>query len=116
MDATDGELTLANRTFNVLYILGYGNVAWPVSDELVGSIRSRLGSRGRRSQTRQFRNGDAVMISHGPFKGFEAVFDGYLSAAGRVQVLITTLQSAYRAELDADKLSGIGQSAKSAAA
>ena len=111
LDAREGELTLANRTFNVLYVLGNGDEALPVSDELIASIRSGLEPAVRRSQTARFRSGDSVIITHGPFRGIEAVFDGYLSAAGRVRVLINTLQSVYRAEVGEDKLSLVSQSA-----
>jgi len=114
LDALDGDLSRASRTYNVLYILGNGDEALPVSDELITSIRAGLESVGRRQQTARFRTGDSVRITHGPFEGIEAVFDGYLSAAGRVRVLISTLQSAFRAELDADKLTLVSQLAQRA--
>jgi hypothetical protein len=44
------------------------------------------------------------MIADGPFQGVEAVFDGYLSAAGRVRVLIKALQRMYRTDLDINTL------------
>jgi transcriptional antiterminator RfaH len=111
LDPWQGELTLANHTFNVLYVLGNGDEALPVSEELIASIRRGLEHGTGRSPIARFRSGDSVIINHGPFKGIEAVFDGYLSAAGRVRVLINTLQSAYRAELGEDQLSAVNQSA-----
>jgi transcriptional antiterminator RfaH len=116
LDPHDSELTAAKYTFNVLYILGYGDEPWPIPDTLVATIQQRLGGRSRRSSPDSFRTGEPVLITHGPFKGIEAVFDGYLTGSGRVRVLIRTLQSAFRAEIHVDQLGNVRQAAKEAVA
>lgn len=44
--------------------------------------------------------GDAVSISDGPFKGFEAIFDTRLSGSERVRVLLSLLGSQRRVPLE----------------
>ena len=39
------------------------------------------------------RNGDCVCVVDGPFKGFEAIFDRYLSTPERVAILLSTLET-----------------------
>jgi transcriptional antiterminator RfaH len=104
LDPERFEVGLVNRTAGILYVLGCGDEPSSVPDELVSSIRNRLATGSRWDVVGTFRSGDHVVIFKGPFAGIEAVFDGYLSAAGRVRVLIKTLQSVYRAQLNVTEL------------
>jgi len=114
LDPENSEVGLVNRTANVLYILGYGEEPWAVPDELISSIQTRLASPNKRHALWSFHSGETVLIANGPFQGIEAIFDSYLSAAGRVRVLIKALRSAYRADLDANTIRPIRQTAEKA--
>ena len=95
---------LARYTPGVLSILGYGDEAWPVPDDLVLEIQQRV-RRGRGHLTsEEFRHGDPVKVTSGPLAGIEAVFDCNLSPTGRVRVLIQIMRRACRAELLATQL------------
>jgi len=107
LDPHTSEVARANRTANVLYVLGCGNEPCSVPDELVSAIQHRLAAGAHRSGRAAYRSGDPVVIIKGAFEGIEAVFDEYISAAGRVRVLIQSLQSVYRAELDVSKLRSV---------
>ncbi|HXN85332.1 MAG TPA: hypothetical protein VN867_04630, partial [Candidatus Binataceae bacterium] len=53
-----------------------------------------------------FDNGQHVRVVDGPFRGFEAIFDRYLSGAERVAILLNTIESAgLRVVLPASALS-----------
>ena len=92
LDPLRGELHLARYTHGILYVVGYGGQPCPVPDELVLSIRERLARSQGRKPLLDFSPGDRVVITSGPFRDVEAVFDGHLSAAGRARVLIQILQ------------------------
>lgn len=111
LDAHLGEVQLARYTAGVSDILRYGNHPAPVPDELVEAVRQRTASGPRRRQWSSYQSGDLVVITKGPFRDFEAVFDGHLSAAGRVRVLIRTLRRLYRADVHVSQLRLAGKAA-----
>ncbi|MGH2460665.1 MAG: transcription termination/antitermination protein NusG [Chloroflexota bacterium] len=97
-------IQLARYTPGVLSILGYGDEAWPVPDNLVLAIQQRL-ARGRgRAVLDEFQHGDRVTVTSGPLAGLDAVFDCQLSATGRVRVLIQIMRRVCRTELLASQL------------
>lgn len=104
LDPRRAELHLAKYTPGVLHVVGYGDEAWPVPDGLIQAIQQRL-ERGRGSGVwDRFRQGERVVVTSGPFKGIEAVFDRSLSPTGRVRVLIQLLQRLCPAELSVGQL------------
>lgn len=109
LDAQRGQLRLARYTSGVLHIVGYGDEPWPVPDALVEAIRARL-AQGRAAAT-PFRPGDRVVITGGPLRDVEAIFDRHLSASGRVRVLIQILERLCRAEVSIEHLRRVGQAA-----
>lgn len=103
------EIRLAAYTPGVLYVVGYGDEPWPVPDELIAFIRQRLARGHRRAGPVDFRPGDRLLITDGPLRGIEAVFDRHASATGRVRVLIQVLQRLCPAELSARQVRLLGK-------
>jgi transcriptional antiterminator RfaH len=104
LDPLSSEVALANRTSGILHVLGYGDEPWSVPDELVQSIKDRLARSSGLKKTPMFRTGDGVIITAGPLRGIEAVFDAQLSANGRVRVLIQILKRLCRTEVHVTQL------------
>ncbi|HZW29434.1 MAG TPA: transcription termination/antitermination NusG family protein [Isosphaeraceae bacterium] len=97
LDPEQADLARANYTPGVLYVLGYGGEPCPVPDLVVATIQQRLESaRGRPSDLRP---GERLLITSGPLRGLEAIFDAHLSPTGRVRVLIRLLKRLCRAEV-----------------
>lgn len=42
---------------------------------------------------KSFDKGDRLLITDGPFRGFEAIFERYLSSADRIAILLSTINS-----------------------
>lgn len=103
LDPAQGEIRLATYTHGVLYVVGFGDQPYPVDDELITAIQDRLAGRQSRA-TPAFRSGERVVITSGPLRDVEAVFDRQLSPAGRVQVLIQILERQCRVEVHAGQL------------
>lgn len=74
----------------VAYILGCDGKPSPVPDAVVTTVRQRLAACGGDLRPRLAR-GDRVIITGGPLRGLEAVFDGELSGSGRSRVLLAIL-------------------------
>lgn len=104
LDPLSSEISQANRTAGILYILGYDGEPWPVPDDLILSIKKRVTRSGGSAMTVGFRSGDRVIITSGPMQGVDAIFDAQLSGTGRVRVLIQILQRFCRAELHVSQL------------
>jgi len=72
----------------VAYFLGAGGVPSPLPDGLIDGIRARVDDRMREGWRSAFKRGERVVVDGGPFKGLEAIFDGVVSPAGRVRILL----------------------------
>jgi transcriptional antiterminator RfaH len=104
LDSSHAELHIAKYTPGVLCVVGYGDEPWPVPDELIHSIQQRL-TRGRGQAAQSaFRPGDRVVVTSGPLRGVEAIFDRNLSPTGRVRVLIQILRRLCPAEVRVGEL------------
>jgi transcriptional antiterminator RfaH len=99
LDPSIGEIRLANYTSGVLYVVGYGGQPWPVPDPLISEIQKRLIACAGQPSFLSLHAGDRVVITDGPLRDLEAVFDRQLSATGRVRVLIGMLSRLCRADL-----------------
>jgi transcription antitermination factor NusG len=74
-------------------LVSFGDEPAAVDPELIEEIRSRvrrIASAGGEVLL-DLRRGDRVEITHGPFAGYEAIFDARLSGGGRVRVLLNML-------------------------
>jgi len=82
------------------YFLGCGDAPSVLPDDLIEEIRLRADHYGAIRRQLPFRRGDLVVIRQGPFEGLEAVFDGCLSARGRVRVLLEIVERLVPVALD----------------
>jgi len=84
-------------------IVMFDGVAAPVHDAVVKAIRRRV-QEIREAGGLTFdglQPGDPVRITHGPFAGYEAIFDMRLSGSERVQVLLQMLGRLVKVQVNA---------------
>ncbi|HLK86222.1 MAG TPA: transcription termination/antitermination NusG family protein [Candidatus Binataceae bacterium] len=92
------RMDLGLHYFDVCYMPGVvgfvsaGREPLAVSDFVVESVRARCKNGIVEVNPRPFRAGERVRLIDGPFRDFDAIFDGYLSGARRVAILIETIQ------------------------
>ena len=90
---------LEARYFDVKYMAGGRGIVsagadpLAVPDAIVAEIRRRGIDDIVEIIEPPFDNGQRVTVVEGPFRGFEAVFDRYLSGAERVAILLSALES-----------------------
>jgi len=72
-----------------------------VPDDIIETIKTRLAqTRGEvYARGQLFRRGDRVLITKGPLRGYEALFDGRASGEERVRVLLQMLGQQVKAEV-----------------
>lgn len=102
LDAARGQVRLVRYTSGVLDVVGYGEDPWPVPDAAIAAIRTRL-AHGR-ARAASLLPGERVVITEGPLKDLDAIFDRHLSATGRAQVLIQILERLCRTEISVEQL------------
>lgn len=113
LDSTAGEIRLARYTPGILHVLGYGEEPWPVPDALIDTLQARLAARNGQLVGPDYKPGERVLITRGPFHDVEAVFDCRLSASGRVRVLINLVERLCRAEVHVSDLRRASKAASS---
>jgi transcription elongation factor/antiterminator RfaH len=102
---TDSDAWLTTRSApGIAYFLGSDGSPSPLPDELVEAIRARTDERVASRRVIPFRQGESVLIKNGPFAGIEAVFDGCLTARGRVRVLLEIVQRVVPVSVDVHQL------------
>jgi len=94
------QFELQARYFDVRYLpgvqglvsAGHDPLAVPVA--VIDEIRRRVDAKGVvKLEERPFGSGERVRVVEGPFRGFEAIFERYLSGAERVAILLSTLEA-----------------------
>jgi transcriptional antiterminator RfaH len=89
---------LAAQYFEIRYMRGVagfvstGMRPVPLSEQIVESVRSRCINGVVELGAKRFRQGECVRVVDGPFRDFEAIFEGYLSGSRRVAILIQTVE------------------------
>lgn len=84
-------------------VICFGELPVPVSEEVVGTIRARVGKDGFVAiGSEPFRKGDQVVINDGPLQGLVGVFEQELSDSERAVVLLRTVE--YQARVLVEKL------------
>lgn len=63
-----------------------------VPDSIIENIRSRSVNGVVQVERPSFQKGETVQIVAGPFRGFDAVFERYLSGADRVAILLNAVE------------------------
>jgi transcriptional antiterminator RfaH len=87
------------RYFNVKYLPGVNGLVSAGNDPLVvpalvvDEIRRRGVNGVVKIVERAHNAGDRVRVIDGPFRGFEAIFERYLSGAERVAILLNTIEA-----------------------
>jgi transcriptional antiterminator RfaH len=85
-------------------IVSAGGTPIPIPNEIVAYIHQRLAPLVETEPTHDLREGDQVCITHGPYEGFDAVFDSRLSTQGRLQALIRWMGTWGAAEVSVEDL------------
>ncbi len=94
------RLDLQTSYFEVKYLAGVtglvsaGSDPIVVPEAIVGEIRARGVDDVVEIAEVPFDSGQPVRVVEGPFRGFEAIFERYLSGAERVAILLNTIESA----------------------
>ncbi|GBD10431.1 Transcription termination/antitermination protein NusG [bacterium HR23] len=88
----------------VAYFVGPEREAVPVDDALIAHIRQRTEEWNNGGYRRALQPGEEVQVTEGPFAGLDAVFQRYLPARLRCQVLLRFLNRWVRVEIPASAL------------
>ncbi len=73
-------------------IVSFGEEPACIPDVLIKTIQQQLMLINKNGENSNIRMGEEVVICTGPFLGYEAIFDGYLSGTERVRVLLKVLE------------------------
>lgn len=85
--------------FNVRYMSGVqglvsaGNDPIAVPARVVEEIRRRGVNGVVKIEERDFDNGERLRVVEGPFRGFEAIFERYLSGTERIAILLSAIDA-----------------------
>ncbi len=86
------------------YFLATGQEITPVSDELITHLKQRVSWWNDDGYAPRFSPGDRVVVTRGPFSGLEGIFQRYVPARQRCQVLLQVLGQFTKVELPAEAL------------
>ncbi|MFT7459568.1 MAG: transcriptional antiterminator RfaH [Planctomycetota bacterium] len=87
-------------TLGVSSLIRFGQTPAKVPDHFISQIRLREDETGLcLLPLRDYKKGDRVRISEGPFAGYEAIFQS-ISAKDRVSILLELIQSSIHIELE----------------
>jgi transcriptional antiterminator RfaH len=78
-----------------------------IPDSVISALRQRLEPTTQRVMRKHewlFRPGQKVVVTSGPFKGFDAVFQHGLNGDQRVQILVNCMSSALRLQVNVGQL------------
>lgn len=90
-------------TRGIQRIVGFGEYATPVDDEVIRLIQSRIGDDGF-VRAPDLQPGDVVEVLQGPLRSLVGAFERRCSARDRVLILIQALGSNARVELSRDAI------------
>jgi transcriptional antiterminator RfaH len=91
LDRRPADLSAVRWTPGVRRILSTGDEPVPVDEQVIGTIRSRLGEEGVVRLGPPFGPGDRVRITEGPMAGLCGILVRFASRAKRVRVLLDLL-------------------------
>ena len=90
---------LRSRYFDVKYMAGVQGLVSAGTDPLTvpGEVVEEIQRRGVNGIVKigekAFDNGERVRVVEGPFRGFEAIFERYLTGAERVAILLSAVEA-----------------------
>ena len=88
------------------YFLGANEELVPLSDELIAHLKQRVSCWNEGGYVPSFVSGEQVMVTSGPFSGLEGIFQRYVPARQRCQVLLGILGQLAKVEVPAEVLRG----------
>lgn len=91
-------------TPGLCYFLGAGQELVPVSDELIAHLKQRVSWWNEGGYVPHFTYGERVVVTSGPFSGFEGIFQRYVPARQRCQVLLQIVSRLSKVELPVEVL------------
>jgi transcriptional antiterminator RfaH len=78
-------------TRGVSKILGTGDGPVPISEKVVQTIREKVGKDNLVKLEEEWKEGDIVQITSGPFKELTGIFQKRVSDKGRVRILLSLI-------------------------
>lgn len=91
-------------TRGVRGIIGNPGSPWPVDEEIIEIIRSRMNEDGVIVIRHDIKVGDKVEITEGPLAGFVGIFEREMKDRDRVIVLLNTIEYQARVEIEKEVL------------
>ncbi len=91
-------------TRGVRGLLGNSGSPWPVSEEIINIIKSRMNEDGVIVIRHDIKVGDKVEITEGPMAGFVGIFEREMKDKDRVIVLLNTVEYQARVEIEKEVL------------
>jgi len=99
MIVTDDSWYVVRNTPNVTGFVGSGTIPTPVSKEEMDTIRKRMGIQEPKFKI-DFKVGDLVRISDGPFKDYEGKTSEIDEEKGKIKVLVSIFGRETPVEID----------------
>ena len=78
-------------TRGVSKILGNGEGPIPISENVIMTIRERMGEDNLVKLEDELKDGDVVEVTSGPFKDLRGIFQKQMSGKGRVKILLSLI-------------------------
>ena len=100
MKLTDETWYIVRNTPGVTGFVGSGTEPTPVSDAEIKKIKKRMGVEDPKHQI-DFKEGEVVNITDGPFKGFDGAISEIDAAKGKLKVMVSMFGRDTPVELDA---------------
>lgn len=91
-------------TRGVRGIIGNPGSPWPVSEEIIDTIKSHMNEAGVIVIKQDIKVGDKVEITDGPMTGFIGIFEREMKDKDRVIVLLNTIEYQARIEIEKELL------------
>lgn len=110
----DGLKALHNIHFTrgVAYVVSFGGVPAPISDEVIGEIYARMDEHGVIRNTTALNPGDEVIIQSGLLRDFVGVFERELPGTQRVQILLRTVAYSVHVEVPRFEVARVASSSR----
>lgn len=104
VDLEETGLSVFKWMPHTMGLVSFGDEPAPVPDNLLFEISRRLEQINQAGGEKLdgLNQGDAVMIEHGPFAGYEAIFDSKLPGSERVRVLLKLLSDSRQIPVEID--------------
>ncbi|MCL5265309.1 MAG: hypothetical protein M1343_09000 [Chloroflexi bacterium] len=107
IDCQTDEYLRTRSAPGVSYILNAEGIPIPVMEGLIEEIRRRVDLENCLGPAARLMPGDRVMVTAGPFRDIEAIFDRALTPRGRCLVLLRILGRLTRVQIDAEYLAKV---------